>query len=391
MERKRMPRVALLIETTRSYTREMLAGVRRYVAEHGPWSAFVELRALESGPPPWLRHWDGDGILTRTFTPEMNRAVAETGLPAVELRSTNLPHGRPFVGMDNRLIGQAVAEHFLRRGYRQFATYGLTSETYFVQRVENFGDRVRREGASCDALPVTHADQPRDWEESQAELIRVLRALPKPVGVFAANDPLAVHLLDACLRAGLAVPEDIAVVGCENEETLCAWANPPLTSVRLDGPGVGYEAARVLDGLMRGQPAPDGPILIPPRGIVVRESSDDAGVRDALVARACRMFRESAASGQAVTVEEVCTALRASRSTLERRMKAALGRTPKEEIRRMRLRVVERLLTETDLTLEDVAERTGFPHASHLHHEFRKRHGITPGAFRRGMRGEGEG
>jgi LacI family transcriptional regulator len=391
MERRRIPRVALLIETTRTYTREILGGVRRYVAEHGPWSAFVELRALESGPPPWLRGWDGDGILTRTFTAEMNRAVADTGLPAVELRSTSLPHDRPFVGTDNRLIGQAVAEHFLRRGYRHFATYGLTSETFFVQRVDNFRERVRREGATCDALPLTDADQPLDWEESQAELIRVLRGLPKPVGVFAANDPLGVHLLDACLRAGLAVPEEIAVVGCENEETLCAWANPPLSSVRLDGPGVGYAAARVLDGLMRGGPVPEDPVLIPPRGIVVRESSDDAGVRDSLVARACRMFRESAASGRPVTVEEACAALRASRSTLERRMKAALGRTPKEEIRRMRLREVERLLAETDLTLEDVAERTGFPHASHLHHEFRRRHGVTPGVFRRRMRGTADG
>jgi len=111
---RQVPRVALLVETTRTYTRELLSGVRRYVAAHGPWSTFLELRALDSSPPSWLRHWDGDGILTRTFTPEMADLIDEIGLPAVELRSTNLSGGRPFVGMDNAHIGRAIAGHFMK-------------------------------------------------------------------------------------------------------------------------------------------------------------------------------------------------------------------------------------------------------------------------------------
>jgi len=382
---KRIPRVALLIETTRTYTREMLAGVRRYLAEFGPWSTFIELRALDSSPPPWLKNWDGDGILTRTFTAEMNKAVAATGLPAVELRSTSLPHERPFVGMDNRLIGQAVAEHFLNRGYRQFATYGLSNERFFEQRIRNFVKRVEREGFACSELPTSESDQPHDWEETQSRLIGQLSALAKPVGVFAANDQLGVHLLDACLRAGLAVPEEIAVVGCENEEMLCALATPPLTSMRLDGQRVGYEAARLLDQLMQGGVAGQETLLVPPRGIVTRGSSDDLVITDPLIASACRLIREQAMAG--VTVEELCVALNASRSTLERRMKAALGRTPKEEILRIRFREVEHLLRESDLTLDVIADKTGFAHASYLQTAFRERFGMTPGAFRSRMGG----
>lgn len=378
---RRMPRVALLIETTRSYTREMLAGVRRYVAEAGPWSTFIELRALDSSPPPWLKHWDGDGILTRTFTTEMNRAVAATRLPAVELRSTNLPHHRPFVGMDNRLIGQAVAEHFLNRGYRHFAVHGLSSETFFLERTGNFVARLKAEGFPCAELPITESDRPRDWEKTQAQLIARLRALPKPVGIFSANDQLGVHLLDACLRAGLAVPEEIAVVGCENEETLCTLATPPLTSVRLDGARVGYEAARLLDRLMRGDSPPREPLLLPPRGILTRKSSDDLVITDALVAHCCRLIRERATLG--LTVDDLCSAVNTSRSTLERRMKAAIRRTPKEEILRIRFRDVEHLLRESDLTLDAIAEKTGFIHASYFQTAFRERYGMTPGAFRK--------
>ena len=380
-----IPRVALLIETTRTYTREILAGVRRYVAEHGPWSTFVELRSPDSPPPPWLKNWQGDGILTRTFTPAMNRAVTATGLPAVELRSTSLPHERPFVGVDNGLIGQAVAEHFLNRGYRHFAVYGLETETFFIERVQKFVTRLQQRGHPCTLLAGSTSDRPSDWEASQARLIAQLRALPKPLGIFAANDQLGVYLLDACLRASLAVPEEIAVVGCENDETLCTLATPPLTSVELDGSRVGYEAARLLDALMRQRKsrrrAVPSPILIPPRQIITRESSDDLVITDPLVARASRLIRQRSQDG--VTVEDLCISLNASRSTLERRMKAALGRTPKDEILRLRFRDVERLLLTTDLTLDQIAERTGFTHASYFQAAFRERYSVSPGVWRR--------
>ncbi|MCB1226496.1 MAG: DNA-binding transcriptional regulator [Verrucomicrobiales bacterium] len=382
--RKRIPRVALLIETTRSYTRGMLAGVRRYVAENGPWSTFVELRAPDSPPPPWLARWQGDGILTRTFTPELNKAVTATGLPAVELRSTQLPHQRPFVGIDNSAIGQAVADHFLNRGYRHFALYSLRTEAFFIERIENFSHRLRAAGHSCIELPSSASEKPRDWEQSQQRLMDSLRQLPKPIGIFAATDQLAVHLLDACLRVGLAVPEEVAVVGCENDETLCSLATPPLTSVELDGERVGFEAARLLDRLMSSGKAPMKPTLVPPRGIITRESSDDLVITDALIAQACRIIREQACDG--LTVDTLCRRLNTSRSTLERRMKTAIDRTPKEEIQRIRFRDVQRLLTVTDLTLEAIAERTGFVHPHYLQTAFKDRHGLTPGAFRRQRR-----
>ena len=379
--RRRIPRVALLIETTRTFTREMLAGVRRYMAEHGPWSTFLELRAPDSSPPGWLRHWDGDGILTRTFTREMADLIAATGLPAVEVRSQTLAGGRPFVGVDNAHIGRTVAEHFYERGYRRFAVYSLPTESFFIERVRNFVSTVKASGCSCSELPETVSDSASDWEQSQTRLIAWLSALPKPVGIFAATDQLGVRLLEACQRAGIAVPEEVAVVGAENEETLCTFATPPLTSVRFDGQAVGYTAAELLDRLMRGQAPRRQETLLPPRGIVVRASSDELVINDPLVAHAARLIRENVLTG--INVDELCRKLNASRSTLDRRMKAALDRTPKEEIARLRFREVERLLRETDLTIDVIARQTGFAHSHYLQAAFKQRHRQTPGAFRR--------
>lgn len=379
--RRRPPRVALLIETTRTYARELLAGVRRYVAAHGPWSCFLELRALESGPPAWLKNWNGDGILTRTFTQETADVIATTGLPAIELRATFLESNLPFVGMDNHLIGQMVADHFFDRGYRNFATYSLHTERFFEERVQNFVASVSARGGACSLLPETTSDRAADWEKSQARLVGWLSALSKPVGVFAANDQLGFRVLDACQRAGIAVPEEVAVVGAENEETLCAFASPPLTSVRFDGAAVGYAAAELLARLMQKEFRPPRETLFPPKGIVVRGSSDEYVINDRLVAHAARLIRENAASG--LNVDDLCRKLNASRSTLDRRMKAALGRTPKEEILRVRFREVERLLRETDLTIDAIAEQTGFAHSHYLQTAFKEVHGQTPGEFRR--------
>ncbi len=389
---RRAPRVALLIETTRSYTRELLAGVRSYVAAHGPWSTYLELRALDSSPPTWLKDWDGDGILTRTFSAETSKLVAATGLPAVELRSTHFAGGRPFVGCDNEDIGRMVAEHLYERGFRHFAAYSQRNEQFFVERIDNFKKVIRAYGHRCLELPEDHPERVPDWEQSQSRLIQWIAQLPKPIGIFATTDQLGVRLLEACQTAGVAVPEEVAVVGAENEETLCSFTTPPLSSVRFDGHAVGFAAAELLDRLMKGKPARTKPILLAPKGVMVRGSSGELvirdrleasvlAVRDRLVARAVALIRAGATHG--LDVNELAAKLGASRSTLDRRMKTVLKRSPKDEILRVRFREVERLLRETNLTIDLIAEQTGFTHSHYLQATFKARYKQTPGKFRR--------
>ena len=202
------------------------------------------------------------------------------------------------------------------------------------------------------------------------------------MGIFATNDQLATRLLDACQRAGISVPEEVAVVGCENETTLCNFSSPPLTSVRFDGETVGWRAAETLDRMMRGEtkrvPAE---ILVPPKGIEIRASSDEFVIEDPIVLRAVRRIRERAFSG--ITVAEICEDLGVSRSTLERRMQACLKRGAKAELLRVRFAEVNRLLRNTDLTIEAIAEKTGFAYTHYLQTAYRERFGMPPGKVRR--------
>ena len=377
-----MPHVALFVETSRTYGREILRGVNRWIQEHGPWSVFLELRGLDASVPRWLRSWKGDGIIARTGSVAMDRAIRATGLPAVELRASKLPHGRPFVGVDNHELGQMVADHLAGNGFRHFAVFDLDTETYFEERRDGFRSHVEARGHTCHVFHGgTAGEHPSDWERHQDMVADWVAALPKPVGILACTDQLGFWLLDACRRVGSAVPEEVAVVGVENDETLCQLATPRLSSVAFDGVRVGYESAALLDRLMRGEPPPQEPLVVPPRGIVVRQSSDIVAIDDAAVAAALRFIREHACHG--VSVAEVIGRVGLSRTVLERRMRAAIGRTPGEEIVRVRFARVKALLAETDLTVAEIADRCGMEHPQYLAASFKKQFGMTPGAFRR--------
>jgi LacI family transcriptional regulator len=379
------PHVLLLIETSRTYGRDLLRGVRRYIAEQGPWSVYMELRALESEAPPWLAGWHGDGILVRSGSKAMVDAVARTKIPAVELRASTFGHHAPFVGVDNAALGEIVAAHLIERGLRHFAVYALDTEEYFQQRRDNFVATLQRLGHSCGMFHAPRRqERPRDWEKHQAALAAWVAGLPKPAGVMACTDQLGFWLLDACRRVGVSVPEEVAVVGVENEESLCTMASPPLSSVQYDGQRIGYEAASLLGRMMRGEPPPEHQTLFPPVGIVQRASSDVVAIDDGDVSEALRYIRRRACDG--ISVEDVLAAAQTSRSTLERRMRALIGRTPKDEILRVQFNRVRELLTFTDLPLAEIAGRSGFRHPQYLAEAFKKRFGQTPGRFRTSAR-----
>jgi LacI family transcriptional regulator len=380
--------VALLVETSRTYGRDILKGVNRYLAEHEHWSLFVELRALDSQVPRWLASWRGDGIIARTGSAAMAESIAATGLPGVELRASKLAHKLPFVGCDNRDLGRVVADHFIDNGFANFAVFDLDTERYFEERRDNFRASLAARGHEChEHHAPTQGERPSNWERHQADVARWVQSLPKPIGIFACTDQLAFWLLDACRRAGVAVPEEVAVVGAENDETLCTMARPQLSSVAFDGERVGYEAAGLLDRLMAGEALPAEPLLVPPKGIVVRQSSDIMAIEDPQVAAAVRYIREHACHG--INVNDVVKHVGLSRTLIERRMRQAIGRTPGEEIVKVRFGRVRQLLAETDLSLAVIADRCGFEHPQYMAESFKKHFSITPGAFRQSRRRPG--
>jgi LacI family transcriptional regulator len=374
-------RVALIIETSLAPGREILRGIASYLREEGPWSIAHEPRSLEQSVPLWLRGWRGDGIIARVQSPRVARAIATVGVPTIDV--LGVVDGLPFpvVHVDDQAIGQVGAEHLLDQGYRRFAFLGIRGENWSDRRAAAFARRVADAGFPCQTHFVSRQTARQEsWEDSGPELAAWLMGLPRPTGLMIASDQLGPHTLEACRSNGIIVPDDLGVVGVDNDEPLCEVSDPPLSSVWPSHRQVGYEAARLLDALMRQQPLPDAPTLLPPRGVHARVSTDSLAVDDRNVARSLRFIREHACED--IEVDDVVRTVPISRSVLQRLFRDLLGRSIHDEIIRVRLSRARELLQETDLPLVEIAERAGFRHQEYMGAVFRQRLGITPGTLR---------
>jgi LacI family transcriptional regulator len=269
----------------------------------------------------------------------------------------------------------------LDQGFRRFGFFGIEGENWSSRRRDAFAARVAAVGCSsvAHAVPRETARQ-EAWEKSERALSAWLAALPKPAGLMLATDQLGPHTLEACRRAGVVVPDELGVIGVDNDGPLCEVSDPPLSSVWPDHRRVGYEAARLLDQLMLGSERPRDPIFCPPRGVHARKSTDTLAVDDRAVAQALRFIREHGC--EEIGVEDVVNKVPMSRSVLQRRFRALLGRSIHDEIVRVRLARARELLQGTDLPIAEIAERTGFKHQEYMGAVFRRRLQQTPAAIR---------
>jgi LacI family transcriptional regulator len=376
------PRVALIVEMSGVYGRRILEGIAHYLRSHQPWSVFLEQRELRAPPPPWLlsRHWDG--IICRSTTRELARAIRRRRIPAVDLNDLYGGLGLPRIWSDMRGIGHLGAEHLLERGFRTFAFCGFADQTWSALRRDGFRNAIRRRGYDCTVYESPwHGRKAPLWDKDQKRIGDWIAELPKPLGLMACNDVRGQQVLNACHSVDLAVPEEVAVVGVDDEEVLCDLCEPPLSSVVPNPKRIGYEAAELLDRLMAGGKPPDSERLVPPIGVKMRQSSDVSGIDDADVAAAVTFIRENACHG--VTVDQIVEHVVISRSQLERRFRKYLGRSPQAEIRRVQLRRVMQLLSESELSLESIANLTGFEYPEYLSVVFKRTTGQTPREYRR--------
>jgi LacI family transcriptional regulator len=376
-----MRHVALLIETSGSYGRGLLRGVAKYNRAHGGWSTYFHPHGLGDPPPAWLTNWHGDGILVRIDTPEIADVVLHSGVPVVNLRGTISGLPFPYVGPDHDQIATIAAEHLLERGLKHFAFCGKAAGIHpgLDERGITFAQLVQKAGWTCDVFP-TALGTPDAWEAEQERLAQWLNSLVKPVGVMAANDERGLQVLDACRRCGAIVPDEVAVIGVDNDEHLCDLSIPPLTSVDVNAEQIGYTAAELLDQMMKGRKSSFKPQKLAPRGVVTRLSTDTIASEDDEVNQAIRFIREQACTG--LRVLDVLTHMGMSRASLQQRMKKVVGRTIHEEIERMRLSRVRELLVNSDMTIKQVARGTGFSSVQYMTRVFRNALGETPARFR---------
>jgi LacI family transcriptional regulator len=386
------PHVALIVETSTAYGRAILSGISQYVREYGPWTVYIEQRSLQDPAPPWLERWKGDGIIARASTPKSARKLLKSGVPTIDLNDQVRGLGLPQIHSDHSAIARLAAEHLIDRGFRHFAYFGFPVFEWSVRRQEAFTAHVRASGHRVhEGLPVRRVSwshQQASWEDEIDGVARWVKSLPKPLGIMAGNDIRGIQMLDACRRAGVAVPEEVAVVGVDNEELVCLLAYPPLSSVIPNAFRVGYEAAGLLDAMMKGKPVNEMLRSIPPLGIATRQSSDVTAIANPCVANAMRFIREHACQG--IGVDDVLEHLAVSRSMLQRLFRKEMGVTILDAISAVRMQRVKQLLAETDLSLVEIADRAGFCYVEYLSASFRRQTGQTTSSYRRKFRNRPE-
>lgn len=380
-----MTRIGLVFDYGLDYYREILRGIKAF-AEARPRWAFTPM-APEPRAVAALRASEHDGLIAHVFGRPLARALEACGRPVVNVSGVLPDLTFPRVGVDHEAVGRLAAEHLLGRGLRRFGFVGYARHAFSIRREAGFRDAIEGAGfrvASYRQREASRRDPTGLWRWDEG-LVRWLAALSGPVGILASHDPQGVQLAEACRRAGLTVPDDVALVGVDNDDLLCGLARPPLSSVALPAERIGFEAAALLDRLMtRPRARPPAPLELPPTGVVTRPSTDVLALDDPELVAAIRFIREGA--HRPLQVADVLAAVPTSRRSLERRFRAAIGRGIGEEIRRAHLERARTLLAETDLPMAQVAVLAGFSESKHLSVAFRQATGTTPTAYRRQSR-----
>tara|TARA_R110002072_G_scaffold302615_1_gene486853 strand:+ start:144086 stop:145282 length:1197 start_codon:yes stop_codon:yes gene_type:complete len=386
MNFKTRPAVALHVESSRAYGRELLQGVALYARTRGNWTLLHQEMSLDSELPAWIRNSSVSGVIARVDTHTVD-ALRELQVPIVDVRCHRQFAGIPQVDTDNHRVAELAFEHLWDRGFRSFAWCGYQFATYSDERLKAFREFVTNSGhplsvyQSRSELNTSLTTIEQSGITDVEPLSRWLTSLDRPTGLFVCNDIRGQQVLNVCRRLEIAVPDDIAVIGVDDDEAVCQLSTPPLSSVRPDAASVGYRAAEILDGMMQGIMAPHDKETISPTGVVERLSTQVVAVADRELARVCRFIRENACRD--IKVGDIIQFSSLSRRQLERRFRDELGHTPHEEITAVQIRRVKQLLAETTMTLEQIAPLAGYKHKESLSAVFKRETGETPGDYRK--------
>ena len=399
--------VALVIETSKAYGRGVLKGISTWLHQRRDWTIAIDERGLDDPAPDWLARWGGQGVISRLGEDALPPEWRGPARPVVFLRRVLAADPLPGVYTDDDAVMRLAVEHLVDRGFHELAFCPVATD-WAAARCEAFlrhaarvgrqghvfedgatGGRARRPRAAAAPAGIVGRRSAAAARSAAIEADRDLLGawldgLPKPVGIVAAYDVRGVQLLEICRERGHAVPEDVAVVGIDDDDVLCEIATPALTSVAHNLARIGFEACRLLDERMGGVGRGDDVLVVPPLGVSVRQSSDTLAIEDIDIRRALRLIRTRACD--TLSSDDVAAATSASRRVLDRKFQKHLGRTIHDEIMRTRLAEARRLLVETDHKLLVVAVRSGFAHAAQLCNLFKAAHGMSPMQYRKAAR-----
>jgi LacI family transcriptional regulator len=378
--------VALLIDTATDWGRRMIRGIAQYAQQQGGWDLWLEQRC-QHAPGRLPPGWRGDGIIARVADRAMARHLTRAHGLVVNVSTARVPGADfPTVTADLHAAAKLAIRHLLDQGFRHFAYYAPMNLSFVEDHHHSFVETLAELGYSCALLHAPGAKRPREgWQKHQKSLERWIRDLPKPVAVLTWTGRRGREVIYACRALGLSVPEQVAVLGADDDALLCETCNPPLSALALTSEQIGFEAAALLDRMLRGAKPPARPVLIEPTRVIVRQSTDTLAIDDEDVARAIAFIRMHTA--QPIQVRDILRAVPVSRRSLDRRFQQVLGRTPADEIRRVHLERAKQLLADTDMPVPNVAAASGFRSREYLARAFKQETGLSPRQYRNRVQG----
>jgi LacI family transcriptional regulator len=379
-----MKKIVLLITPSREHTRGLLNGIVSYAHIQNDWSF---LRPITYRMPksrqyllPILKEIQPDGIIMRE--PREMEAIINLGIPTVAFTYSREEFPNIVnVVTENGEIGEMGAEHLIKCGFQNFAFCGFDDWWWSRLRRDMFAKTVTKAGYETCFYKLPRAKIHRTWYKEVHIIADWLKNLPKPIGLMACNDDRGELVLEACKIAGLRVPDDVAVLGVDNDKLICSLSTPPLSSIALNVEKSGYKAAALLNTMMRERKPREEILSINPIQVIQRQSTDILAINDSEVVEAIRYIRNHVTS--AIQVNDVANSVSLSRRVLEKRFRKVLKHSIRDEIQHVRIERIIYLLSETNMTISEISQMMNFPSTANFSRYFYRAKGISPAAYRK--------
>ncbi|RKY25967.1 MAG: hypothetical protein DRP62_00125 [Planctomycetota bacterium] len=376
-----LPKIILAIENHRAYDQGLLNGISRYANLNGRWLFLYEkdgihrsLHSIEKIKP--------DGVIVRISKNEKVIEKIPDKMPCIILGAGETINGRINIIGDSDRIGEMAAEYLLSLGFKNFGFCGVEREIWSHKRAVSYTKVLRNAGYDVSSYSYPFSAK-SDFARELPAMMEWIESLSKPIGIMASNDERGFHVLEACKAAGVNVPEEVAVLGVDNDVANCEFATPPLSSIALSTAKAGYEAARLLDSMMREGVSSVGKkeVVVKPTHVVARQSTSVFAVPDKVVAEALDFIRNNVK--MQIQVSDVAEFVSVSRRELERRFKRYLNHSIHQEIKLKKVQLITKMLLETSDTISEIASELGFSSIAHISRYFRDIEGVSPIEYRR--------
>ena len=374
-----MKKVVLLIKPEGVYDRRLLRGIAKYAHSKDNWTVFHEIEQ-EKRALHFVKNWGANGIIADFREAQRIQRVFPE-IPIITIGANQRNSHIPNVASDSDAISEIAFEHFKERGFTHFAFSGYEDLRWSMERKTSFGSLVIGTNFTFDCFLSKFIKSRRSWQDELGALQRWIVSLPKPIAVFTCNDEYGRHLIEACKIANLSLPEEVAIVGVDDDDIICNLCTPTLSSIFINSESAGYKTAKLLDKLMDGEKMVGQSIVAQPTETTIRGSSDIFLIDDPEINRIIKFIHNN--SQRPLDIEEIAEYAGKSRRSLYNSFIKTTGLSPSQYIRNNRIKQISKLLLNTDFSLEQIAKQLGFPGSDKVSRFFRKEKGTTPSEYRR--------